>query len=391
MGHFSWTKAGYVPLAISILLTFRAPSLFGQNSQWAWMGGSSTVPKGSGAPGVYGTLGVPAPQNIPGGRANGSSWTDRSGNFWLFGGAAIDSAGNFGLLNDLWEFNPSTNEWAWMGGVSTLDISLPAGGTAGAYGTLRTPAAGNVPGGRIESVTWTDLQGNLWLFGGQGYDSTGIRGALNDLWEFDPSTKMWVWMGGSKTADQPGGYGTLGVPNSSNSPGSRNGAIGWTDATGNLWLFGGYGFGAPGSPDQQGSLDDLCSFNPSTLEWEWRAGSNLSTGGASGSFGTLGVPSPQNFPGGENAAMTWTENSDIFWFFGGGLNNLWQFDTGSNEWTWMSGGGQGASAAMYGTLGVSAFGNTPGGRYSGVSCPIVLGISGCLAVWATIRPEFRAN
>ena len=33
-------------------------------SQWAWAGGSSTV----GQPGVYGTLGTPAPGNIPGGR-----------------------------------------------------------------------------------------------------------------------------------------------------------------------------------------------------------------------------------------------------------------------------------------------------------------------------------
>ena len=367
MERFPWARRSFVSWAIFVLFAFNAQSSCGQQNEWAWMGGSSAVPASGGAAGVYGTLSVPAPQNAPGGRAFGSSWTDRSGNLWLFGGAGFDSAGELGLLNDLWEFNPSINQWAWMGGVSTLDFSLPAGGTAGVYGTLRTAAVGNVPGGREESLSWTDEQGNFWLFGGQGYDSTGTRGDLNDLWKFDLSTKLWAWMGGSKTADQPGVYGTLAVPNASNVPGSRNSPIGWVDDSGNFWLFGGYGFGAPGSPDPQGSLDDLWSFNPSTLEWEWRGGSSLSTGGASGVFGTLGVPSAQNFPGGEVGAVSWTENSHLFWFFGGELNNLWQFDVGNEEWTWMSGGGQTSSPASYGTLGVSASGNTPGGRYSGAS------------------------
>ena len=36
--------------------------------------------------------------------------------------------------------------------------------------------------------TWIDSSGNLWLFGGYGYDSTGQLGYLNDLWQYDPST-----------------------------------------------------------------------------------------------------------------------------------------------------------------------------------------------------------
>ena len=266
MGQFSWAKAGSVSLAVFVLFGLSAQSSFGQKNEWAWMGGSSTVPKSGGAPGVYGKLNVPATQNVPGGRAFASGWTDRSGNFWLFGGAGFDSASVLGLLNDLWKFNPSTGQWAWMGGTSTFNSTLPAQGTAGVYGVLRTPATGNIPGGREECVSWTDQQGNFWLFGGQGYDSTGKRGDLNDLWKFDLSTRLWAWMGGSKTVDQPGVYGTLQVPNASNVPGSRNSAIGWTDAAGNLWLFGGYGFGAPGSPAPQGSLDDLWSFNLFTLE-----------------------------------------------------------------------------------------------------------------------------
>src|SRR2546429_5963478 len=32
----------------------------------------------------------------------------------------------------------------------------------------------------------------------------------------------------------------------SNTPGSRWGGVSWTDATGNLWMFGGHGFAATG-------------------------------------------------------------------------------------------------------------------------------------------------
>ena len=39
------------------------------------------------AAGVYGTKGVAAPANVPGARYDSCSWTDSSGDLWLFGGA----------------------------------------------------------------------------------------------------------------------------------------------------------------------------------------------------------------------------------------------------------------------------------------------------------------
>jgi hypothetical protein len=44
----------------------------------------------------------------------------------------------------------------------------------------------NQPGGRKDSVGWTDLSGNLWIFGGFGYDATNSAGYLNDLWKYTP-------------------------------------------------------------------------------------------------------------------------------------------------------------------------------------------------------------
>ena len=150
------------------------------------MGGSGAIvgetgcyALGCGQPGVYGTLGTPALGNTPGGRDGSSTWTDSSGNFWLFGGEGFDASGKFGVLNDLWEFNPSTNEWTWMAGSSTFGsscftYSVDAGETncaqPGTYGTLNTSAVGNIPGSRLGASTWTDSKGNFWLFGGWGYD-----------------------------------------------------------------------------------------------------------------------------------------------------------------------------------------------------------------------------
>ena len=78
------------------------------------MGGSQKQP------GVYGTLGVAASGNIPESRVPAGSWTDKSGNLWLFGGQGLDSNGIIGWLNDLWEYNISTNQWTWMSGSSSV-------------------------------------------------------------------------------------------------------------------------------------------------------------------------------------------------------------------------------------------------------------------------------
>src|SRR5580704_7723247 len=137
-----------------------------QTPEWVWMSGSSTAGSNGGQPGVYGTQGSPADGNVPGGRWGANAWTDSGGNLWLFGGNGFDSTDTAGFLNDVWEFNTSTREWAWMGGSSTVPGT--GEGQPGVYGTLGTPAAGNVPGGRQRASSWIDSSGNLWLFGGYG-------------------------------------------------------------------------------------------------------------------------------------------------------------------------------------------------------------------------------
>ena len=65
-----------------------------------------------------------------------------------------------------------------MSGANVID-------STGVYGTLGMPGAANVPGARAAGALWTDSAGLVWLFGGEGYDSTGAsNGWLNDLWKY---------------------------------------------------------------------------------------------------------------------------------------------------------------------------------------------------------------
>ena len=106
------------------------------------------------------------------------------------------------------------------------------------------------------SSSWTDPSGELWLFGGYGYDAINA-GYLNDFWKYSPATNVWTWIKGDNTVDQVGVYGTQGMPAPSNKSGARTGSVSWTDGTGNLWLFGGYGFDG----STPGVLNDLWKIN----------------------------------------------------------------------------------------------------------------------------------
>jgi hypothetical protein len=151
---------------------------------WTWMSGS----KIQGGTAVYGMPGTLPTSNTPGNRYSSLTWSDAAGNLWLFGGASYDTHGNNVYFNDLWKYNPATG-WTSVGGSTGTNVR-------GAYGTLGTAAPGNAPGSRSAPVSWTDSAGNLWLFGGYGYDSAGNLGNLNDLWEFNPTSSEWTWIGG---------------------------------------------------------------------------------------------------------------------------------------------------------------------------------------------------
>ena len=380
------TASGYNTSALaSVAYTIASVPVVGE---WAWMAGGSKLA----AKGVYGSLGTAAPGNAPGDRNGVVTWTDISGNLWLFGGLGYDSVGNYGALNDLWEFFTATREWAWMGGSSTVPTTCKTAdtygncGQPGNYGTLSGtggfgPAPGIVPGARYNAVSWSDRSGNLWLFGGYGFDSSAAPGELGDLWEYIPSLKEWAWVSGNScNCGLPGVYGTFQVPAGANFPAGRDSAVSWADSSGNLWLFGGFGTVANivGGTTyiSTAQLNDLWEFSPASHQWAWMAGS--SSFAASGTYGTLGHPANGNSPGARDRAASWTDSSGNFWLFGGygfdsthafaDLNDLWQFNPSTLSWTWIAGSNIASMAqVVYGTPGVSAASNIPGTRFKATS------------------------
>ncbi len=361
------------------------------------MSGSDTIPVvmniGQGVSGVYGSVGAFGSGYFPGGRWGAPSWIDSNNHLWLFGGFGYAGNGNFGDLNDLWQFDPSTNYWAYMGGGTTLANSYcEASPTYGHQGIF---APGNVPGGRQSAASWIDKSGNLWLFGGSGAAAGNANacgtysiGYLNDLWEFNlstasTSTPEWAWMGGSSAPNVSGVYvassGTL-------APGAREFAATWVDKSGNFWLFGGFGYDANGD---FGYLNDLWEFNPNpgeatTNQWTWIDGSSTvpTYSGQPGNYGPLGSSGGAYVPGGRYGASTWTDSSGNFWLFGGlgidangnggNLNDIWEFnptpgEATTNYWAWMGGSNTEGGSAVYGTMGTPATTNTPGGSYEASS------------------------
>jgi len=315
--------------------------------EWTWISGANTLDQ----QGVYGTLGTAAPGNVPGARAGAVSWIDASGNLWLFGGYD----GNNNWFNDLWEY--SAGEWTWMSGPNTPNIQ-------GTYGTLGTAAPANIPGARWQAVSWIDKSGNFWLFGGKGYDSAGTFDDLNDLWKY--SAGQWTWMSGSNLVDQQGTYGTKGTAAASSIPGARTSSVSWTDNSGNLWLFGGRGYD---SAQQFAFLNDLWVYSAS--QWTWMAGDNI--GSQNGIYGTLGVPAANNTPGSRYEALGWRDAAGNLWLFGGSgfdsasggtLNDLWMYSSG--EWTWMGGSNIVNQPGIYGTQGAADPANIPGSRWGTV-------------------------
>jgi len=324
--------------------------------------------------GTYGTQGTAAPANVPGARDEAVTWTDSSGNLWLFGGNSLDSAGATGLINDLWKYNITSNEWTWVSGSNLVSQK-------GTYGMLGTSAPANVPGARQHSVAWTDTSGSLWLFGGVGLDSAGATGDLSDLWKYNISSGEWTWMNGPNLISQKGTYGTQGTPASANVPGARDSAVSWKDTSGNLWVFGGFGFDSTGA---SGELSDLWKYTVSSGEWTWMNGPNIVN--QIGTYGTQGTPAPANVPGGRSDLFSWADPSGNFWLFGGfgydstnpttglgNLNDLWKYTVSSGEWTWMNGPNIVNQIGTYGTQGILAPGNIPGNREGGASWTDVSG------------------
>jgi Kelch motif len=285
----------------------------GSHNFWVLANGDDSTFDSAGS---FGTLNVFSATNIPAARTGGSSWTDQSGNLWLFGGITGSSlaTATSSTVNDLWRYSIAMGQWTWVGGEQM------AGGL-GTHAAIGVASPSNQPSARSSAATWVDAMGNLWMYGGQGYDDSGAYNNLADLWMYDPTSKLWIWEGEFAAG-----------------PGPRESATTWIDSAGTLWLLGGY---SAGNDVQQ----DLWSYSPQSGVWSFKSGSRSID--AQGVYGVRGLAAAGNTPGARASAAGRIDASGNLWLFGGLgidaagddgiLTDFWMYSPTSGEWTWVSG------------------------------------------------------
>ena len=345
-----------------------------QQGVWTWMKGANF----SNSPGNYGAVGVPSLSNEPPARYAAGQWTDTAGNFWVYGGI-----GSQGGRSDLWKFEPATNQWTWMNGSSQPNL-LAVYGSRGVFDVANHP-----PALGYGMFTWVTPDNRFWLFGGAVFDMAWKESP--DLWQYDPAVNQWAWMGNFG----PPHYGIKGVADTANRPGGRlESNTAWVGADGSLWLFGGNVTSGSTGAD----LNDLWKYDIGNGVWTWMGGSD--TQNNAGSYGVLGVPSVNNYPGARSNNYFWKDDAGNFWLAGGArwvanvmYQDVWKFNPNTLEWTWIKGPPGSGSSSPVGLLCDADENNREGARYENraiwkICDNLVVNYCGVYST-ATIYPALR--
>ncbi len=236
--------------------------------------------------------------------------------------------------------NFSYAQWAWIKG------SNQSGANAD-YGIKGIPNSTNTPQGIYTTPSWNDNNGNTWIY-------SAFRASSSCMWHYSAPTNTWTWLSGDSITTGPV-YGVKGVSSPLNHPGSTSTmGVTWIDLNGDLWLLGG--------------KDASCMWKYSIAinQWAWMSGSNVST---AINYGVQNVPSPLNNPGPRiESSVSWTDASGNFWLIGGAAPSgtlhadVWMYDPVLLLWVWKGGLKLPDTFPEYGTKGVSAAMNNPGGR-----------------------------
>ena len=369
-----WNPQGFVTQNITNL------QLDCGHNDWTFIGGGTAAGTETPVNPIYGKLAstsiptganvYPNPfTNLPGARFGAAGWTDKFGSLFLFGGNGYEMQGGQTQdtlpfeMNDLWvcvAVDVDDCEW-WL--VGSYNPNTIGGSAAGAQVEASAESEGegafygpfNAPASRRGMASWTDTNGNLWLFGG-AYGGH----FLSDLWMLDTSVYDGTWLtyttanvtwvqkggpvfGNANSLDQGGVY----PPTANPHPGAREYPVSWTDAAGNFWMFGGYGYDGAG---HVGYLNDLWEYTGGN--WVFKSGAATATINQVGIYGTQGTPAATNMPGARQEAAGWLDKSGtVLWLFGGEgedatgfttgspgiLNDLWMYDTTSGNWTFVAG------------------------------------------------------
>lgn len=290
---------------------------------WTWIHGDSAqnaIPN-------YGIKGVSAPNNTPGARSAHVTWTDNDGKLWLFGGQPMIETGGGISANDLWKYDPLSNEWTWMSGSNLQEYTS----------VYNDPnPQNNRPSGRLNAIKWLGADGNLWLYGGYhfGPSSSLSFHALSDLWKYEIASNTWVLVSDASSL----GINLLPIHDGPTAtPGSLQGSLSWTDPEGNLWLFCGSSWITGGNPKRPTytavRYSDLWKYDPVLNQWFWIKGPKQANQPAIYQSTDPSLIQPAD----KGGAVSWSVGNTLWLFSGANQNDVWKYDITTGNWQWVNG------------------------------------------------------
>lgn len=157
------------------------------------------------------------------------------GILYMFGGLCY---GRF--ISYFWSYLFGILEWKKFGGSEGVLKCV------GRFGQRGVVFKGNYSGCRNGVVFWIDQCGNLWMFGGLGYDNFLVfvfvmLGFLFDFWMYNVFSYQWMWMGGLSREEGRLFFGEKGVVDVRNILGLRESVM-FFFYNYEMWFFGGVGY-----------------------------------------------------------------------------------------------------------------------------------------------------
>ncbi|HEY1056627.1 MAG TPA: kelch repeat-containing protein [Emticicia sp.] len=294
----------------------------------------------------------PAPRNAS------TNWQDKQGNVYIFGGLGIDNNLNVGTFADLWQFNAKNLVWKNLSG--SRDIEKFNKDTKKKLAVTAT-----TPSPRQSAATWTDKQGNLYMFGG----NTGMLDEyLSDFWIFDIKKQNWTQLSNSKELNKKNQSTGKNKNNTNNLPAARAKAATWVDNKGDFWLFGGTTHDYTLGRDIY--FNDLWKYDTNKNNWLWVSG-NLE--------GNTKVEVAEIIPSARFSSAAWFDGTNNgLWLYGGfglnstataygGLSDMWFFDVKKEKWTLKSGDYKLSKSGTVKSIAKESAANNPGFRYSSIT------------------------
>lgn len=170
------------------------------------------------------------------------------------------------------------------------------------------------------------------IYAAQFIEFLSLDNMLNDLWQWNFTSRQWVWQSGTNVMNHIGVYAPTGICNTSSVPSGRFGhGMIFKNSTEELWIFGGYlpckcplldharVFTRTNGQLLIFTVNDLWSYNIPSNCWTWQFEGTA----WQYSYGQKGVSSPSNVLRGRAMhGMAFRQSTDEIWVFGGSFDGL---------------------------------------------------------------------